>query len=297
MRCTVISTAMAYLRWRWDGWRSIPWPRRTPWWLRSSTTTKRRVHNPGRSKPSLWLTSSDAGRRLSHAFRRDHRRLSAAGSRRDARLPARLHWPVFRPQRSRSLTPARSSWIGCRPAAGWCSTQVTEPSDLWAGERILTTADVPGLTNGVRLPVEMVFNCLDGYFIHPQPSRQGLAETLQRQPGGGAVAAISPSGLGLTSDQQNFRKILMTVLFKDGVRDLGTALTKTKRQFYATYGPNYLIGTMTLFGDPAMQLPQAATSAVTYSSVVHPAVATLLIRVCVSCGHRWKPNHKGNRCL
>ena len=52
----------------------------------------------------------------------------------------------------------------------------------------------------------------------------------------------------------------MTVLFKDGVRDLGTALIETKRQFYATYGPNYLIETMTLFGDPAMQLPQAMTS-------------------------------------
>ena len=132
--------------------------------------------------------------------------------------------------------------------------------DGWAGERILTTADVPGLTNGVKLPVEMVFNCLDGYFIHPQPSRQGLAEMLQRQSGGGTVAAISPSGLGITQHQQAFRRILMTVLFKDGVRDLGTALIETKRQFYATYGPNYLIETMTLFGDPAMQLPQAMTS-------------------------------------
>jgi hypothetical protein len=132
--------------------------------------------------------------------------------------------------------------------------------DGWAGERLLTTVDVPGLTNGVKLPVEMVFNCLDGYFIHPLPSRQGLAETLQRQPGGGAVAAISPSGLGITQDQQAFRKILMTILFKDNVRDLGTALTETKRQFYATNGPNYLIETMTLFGDPAMQLPQAVTS-------------------------------------
>jgi hypothetical protein len=130
--------------------------------------------------------------------------------------------------------------------------------NLWASEMLLKTVDVPGLTNGARLPVVMVFNCLDGYFIHP--ATQSLAETLQRRQGGGAVAAISPSGLGITSDQQNFRRILMTVLFKDGgVRDLGTALTVTKRQFYDTYGPNYLIGTMTLFGDPAMRLPQAGT--------------------------------------
>ena len=122
---------------------------------------------------------------------------------------------------------------------------------------LLTTADVPNLTNGARLPVVMVFNCLDGYFIYP--TKQSLAETLQRRQGGGAVAAISPSGLGITPDQQNFRSILMSVLFEAGVPDIGTALTKTKRQYYDTYGPNYLIGTMTLFGDPAMQLPLAAT--------------------------------------
>ena len=51
----------------------------------------------------------------------------------------------------------------------------------------------------------------------------------------------------------------MTVMFKDGVRDLGKALVEAKRQFYKTYGAHYLIETMTLFGDPAMQLPQAAT--------------------------------------
>jgi hypothetical protein len=103
----------------------------------------------------------------------------------------------------------------------------------------------------------MVFNCLDGYFIHPV--KQSLAETLQRRKGGGAVATISPSGLGRTTDQQNFRRILMTVLFEDGERDLGTALTMAKRQYYDTYGSNYLVGTMTLFGDPAMRLPLAAT--------------------------------------
>lgn len=129
-------------------------------------------------------------------------------------------------------------------------------SDGWASERIFTAADVPGLVNGDRLPVEMVFNCLDGYFMHPDPTDQGLAEVLQRRPGGGVVAAISPSGLGLTQDQHSFRKILMTNLFKNGVRDLGTALARTKRQFYDAYGPNYLIETMILFGDPAMQLPQ-----------------------------------------
>ena len=174
-------------------------------------------------------------------------------SRRDDRriCPA----PMFR--HTQQVADTRKVILDWLQAGGWLAQYSGHGAiDLWAGEMLLTTADVPNLTNGARLPVVMVFNCLDGYFIYP--SKQSLAETLQRRQGGGAVAAISPSGLGITPDQQNFRRILMTVLFKDGVRDLGTALTKTKRQYYDTYGPNYLIGTMTLFGDPAMRLPQAA---------------------------------------
>ena len=46
---------------------------------------------------------------------------TAERSRRDEGVSARLH------THSRSLPPVRSSLIGCRPAAGWRSTQATEP--------------------------------------------------------------------------------------------------------------------------------------------------------------------------
>jgi len=131
--------------------------------------------------------------------------------------------------------------------------------ESWAGEMLRTASDNTGLKNGSMLPVVLSFNCLDGYFIHPQLSRQSMAETFQRQPGGGAVATISPTGLGLTDDQNAFRQILMTVMFKENVRELGRALTLAKQRYYATYGPNYLIETMTLFGDPALRLPEAET--------------------------------------
>ena len=125
----------------------------------------------------------------------------------------------------------------------------------WAQESppLWQTADIAGLTNGSRLPVVMTFNCLDGYFAYPgQPS---IAELMQRQPGGGSVAAISPSGLGTTGDQFQFRQILMTVIFRDGVRELGQALTITKQRYYAQFGANYLIATVMLYGDPALRLP------------------------------------------
>ena len=129
----------------------------------------------------------------------------------------------------------------------------------WASERILRTTDIPGLQNGDRLPVLMSFNCLDGFFIHPFAKSQSIAELMQRQGGGGAVAAISPTGEGVTPDQNKFREILMTVLFKENVREIGKALDLAKRRYHDQYGAQYLIETMTLFGDPAMRLPLAVT--------------------------------------
>lgn len=130
--------------------------------------------------------------------------------------------------------------------------------ERWAAENIWRNTDAAGLSNGTKLPVVMTFNCLDGYFAYPQTARFSVAEMMQRQAGGGSLAAISPSGLGLTTDQQNFRKILMRVIFTDHVRELGTALTQTRREYTKLYGSGYLVQTMTLFGDPALRLPAAA---------------------------------------
>jgi hypothetical protein len=131
---------------------------------------------------------------------------------------------------------------------------------FWTGERVLTVPEVEGLSNGSRLPVIMSFNCLDGWFVDPKLSYQALAEVQQRQPGGGAIAAISPTGEGITPDQQAFRRVLMTVMFEDNVREIGRALDEAKRRYAAQNGARYLIETMTLFGDPAMRLPLAVAS-------------------------------------
>lgn len=126
--------------------------------------------------------------------------------------------------------------------------------ERWTHEQIWRATDIPGLHNANQLPVVMTFNCLDGYFAYP--GRPSIAELMQRQPGGGSIAAISPSGLGITTDQHTFRLILMEILFHDNVRELGQALLLAKRHFYERYGPNYLIETMMLYGDPALRLPR-----------------------------------------
>ncbi len=129
--------------------------------------------------------------------------------------------------------------------------------ERWAHEYIWTKDDVPSLVNDGMFPLVLTFNCLDGYFAHTDPARVSIAETMQRRAGGGSVAAISPSGLGLTYDQHNLRKMLMEAIFHDGIRAVGTALTVAKQRYAVTYGLNYLIYTQMLFGDPAMQLPWA----------------------------------------
>ena len=132
----------------------------------------------------------------------------------------------------------------------------------WTQEGIWRSMNIPALTNGSKLPLVMTFNCLDGYFAHPNSASFSMAELMQRHAGGGSVAAISPSGLGTTTDQLAFRKILLDVMFGDNVREVGRALTIAKQQFSQVQadGKHYLIDTMTLFGDPAMRLPGLAMS-------------------------------------
>ena len=125
----------------------------------------------------------------------------------------------------------------------------------WAKERIWTVADVSQLTNGTKLPVILSFNCIDGLFTYSSSGLQSLSETMFRKAGGGSVAAIAPSGEGLTYHQSMFRKIMMDTMFKDDVRELGGAFLAAKKKYVQTNGMDYLMYELNLFGDPAMRLP------------------------------------------
>lgn len=128
--------------------------------------------------------------------------------------------------------------------------------DRWSGGSIWRSADALGLHNAPSFPVVMTFNCKDGYFAYP--GKTSIAEAMQRQPGGGSVAAISPSGLGDASTQHIVRTYLMRAIFQDQVREIGQALLTAKQRFRDDGRPYYPVATLTLYGDPAMRLPQAA---------------------------------------
>ena len=116
-----------------------------------------------------------------------------------------------------------------------------------------SVGDIDNLHNTGKYTFISTFNCLDGYFAYP--GTPSMAESMLRKANAGSIAAISPTGLGATDVQAEFRTTLMDVLFQDDVRVLGDALLIAKQRFYQHHGEHYLIETMTLFGDPTLQLP------------------------------------------
>jgi len=133
--------------------------------------------------------------------------------------------------------------------------------------------DIANLKNDGKYPFVSTFNCLDGYFAYP--GTPGIAEFMLRQKDAGSIAAISPTGLGVTSIQAEFRNILMEVIFEENIRTLGEALLVTKNRFFQENGHHYLIETMSLFGDPTLRLP-AAANPILLKGEIRPAVNPFL---------------------
>ena len=137
-------------------------------------------------------------------------------------------------------------------------------SSSWASEGFLTTADVPLLQNGGKLPVMLPMTCYEGYYHYPFPANynyDALAEVITRAEGRGAVASWSPTGAGVMSGHSLLNTGFYQAVFLDGVRGLGEATTAGKLKLWATGSDLDLLDTYLLFGDPAMEInalePQA----------------------------------------
>ncbi len=144
--------------------------------------------------------------------------------------------------------------------------------DTWMKGRGWTLEDIEHLHNTGRYPFISTYNCLDGYFAYP--GRSSMAGAMLRKANAGSIAAISPTGLGTTAIQAQFRATLMDAIFHDDIRVLGEALLIAKQRFYQQYGEHYLIETMTLFGDPTLRLPAAGNWSHNYLPLYlnpHPA--------------------------
>jgi hypothetical protein len=126
--------------------------------------------------------------------------------------------------------------------------------------RILIEDQADSLAGNGSFPFITIANCLNGLFSFPYsyifyPTNQSLAEALQRQKGGGAMAVWADAGLGYSSGQTKLLSGVYRAFFDDDVRGIGAATEMGKLDLYAqsTFWEQTL-RTMILFGDPASQL-------------------------------------------
>lgn len=125
----------------------------------------------------------------------------------------------------------------------------------WGAEAYLDINAVPTLTNVEQLPVILSMTCLDGYWIHAIQSSSSLMETMLRAGNGGMVASFSPTGLGVSTGHDILERGLLDAVFHQHVARLGPATLAGKLNLYGAGHDFDLLGTFTIFGDPALRLP------------------------------------------
>jgi hypothetical protein len=120
--------------------------------------------------------------------------------------------------------------------------------DVWTGAPIFSASDAAGLTNGAKLPLVIVMDCLNGYFM--SPPIDCLSEALMKAPNGGAIATFSSSGLTEPTGQHQMGQKLFQLLYSGPPIALGDAT----RQAKAATTDFDVQRTWILLGDPTMKI-------------------------------------------
>ncbi|HBB87025.1 MAG TPA: hypothetical protein DC047_05370 [Blastocatellia bacterium] len=120
--------------------------------------------------------------------------------------------------------------------------------DVWSGSSIFTTADATALTNGNKLPLVIVMDCLNGYF--QDPNLLSLSEAFLLAPNGGAVAAFASSGLTSTPGQRQMELQLYSSLYGSQPIAVGDAIKTAK----AATTDIDVRRTWIYFGDPSLKI-------------------------------------------
>jgi Peptidase family C25 len=125
-------------------------------------------------------------------------------------------------------------------------------TNFWRGS-IFSSNDAFNLTNGNKLPLVIVNDCLNGYFISTNetpPGNMGIAEALLKAPNGGAVASFASSGETIPDGQQQMATQLYKLLYGPQSISIGDAVVQAKT---ATTDID-VKRTWILFGDPTMKI-------------------------------------------
>jgi uncharacterized repeat protein (TIGR01451 family) len=126
--------------------------------------------------------------------------------------------------------------------------------EIWSGEDLLDDTTASTLSNGTRLPVFLIMDCLNGFFHDVYT--ESLAESLLLAKNGGAVAVWASSGLTEPEPQAEMDQNLVKLIFTVPSLTLGDAIREAKSKISDPDTRRTYI----LFGDPMLRLrrPSAA---------------------------------------
>jgi Peptidase family C25 len=120
--------------------------------------------------------------------------------------------------------------------------------EQWSFADFLDDSSASALSNGNRLPVYLMMDCLNGFF-HDVFSTS-LAESLLLAPNGGAVAVWASSGFTVAPPQAAMDQALLAILKAYPSMSLGRAVLDAK----SGVTDQDVRRTWIFFGDPAMKL-------------------------------------------
>jgi uncharacterized repeat protein (TIGR01451 family) len=120
--------------------------------------------------------------------------------------------------------------------------------EIWSGEDLLDNTAASALSNGTRLPVFLIMDCLNGFFHDVYT--ESLAESLLLAKNGGAVAVWASSGLTEPEPQAEMDQNLVRLLFTGPSVTLGEAIRNAKAKITDSDARRTYI----LFGDPMLRL-------------------------------------------
>ena len=124
----------------------------------------------------------------------------------------------------------------------------------WSFADLFDSTDAAALSNGGRLPVYLLMDCLNGFFHDVYA--ESLAESLLLAPNGGAVAVWASSGFTQQSPQSTMNQAFLHLFAGNPNQSLGRLVLQAK----AGTTDNDIRRTWILFGDPAMKLQFAPTA-------------------------------------
>jgi uncharacterized repeat protein (TIGR01451 family) len=147
----------------------------------------------------------------------------------------------------------------------------------WSFADLFDTTDAAALSNGGRLPVYLLMDCLNGFF--QDVYAQSLAESLLLAPNGGAVAVWASSGFTQQPPQSTLNQAFLHYFAGNPYQSLGRLVLQAK----AGATDSDVRRTWILFGDPAMkiQFVPAATPSKTRAPTSQPAVAPVRNSPCL----------------